>query len=96
MLKRKMHIDDDNKVIIERQQDVSPILDRNQQLRNHFSGKKMGDMQHIASIPFAVVEEWRNRYGINVFRPNKEDQKRIQKLLNSPEYAYLRTGGGRL
>ena len=39
--------------------------------------------------------EWMQE-GINVMSPNKEDLARMRKKLNSPEYAYLRTGGGRL
>jgi hypothetical protein len=55
----------------------------------------MGDTQKVASIPHVVVIEWMKE-GINVMAPNREDLKRIKKKLNSPEWAYLRTGGGRL
>ena len=52
-------------------------------------------MQKVASIPNVVVMEWMQE-GINVMNPSKECIGRIKKKLNSPEYAYLRTGGGRL
>jgi hypothetical protein len=42
-----------------------------------------------------VVMEWMKE-GINVMAPTYEDQKKIKKKLNSPEYAYLRTRKGRL
>ena len=55
----------------------------------------MGENVRVASIPSVVVMQWMEE-GINVMAPNREDQKRIKKKLNSPEWAYLRTGGGRL
>jgi hypothetical protein len=42
-----------------------------------------------------VVVQWMQE-GINVMNPTYEDQKKIKQRLNSPEYAYLRTRGGRL
>ena len=39
--------------------------------------------------------EWMKE-GINVMSPNADDKRRMKAKLNSPEYAYLRTRGGRL
>jgi hypothetical protein len=55
----------------------------------------MGEMQRVASIPNVVAIQWIQE-GINVMAPNKEDLRRMKLKLNSPEYAYIRTGGGRL
>ena len=55
----------------------------------------MGEMQRVASIPNVIAIQWMQE-GINVMAPNKDDLKRMKKKLNSPEFAYLRTGGGRL
>jgi|TARA_Y100000389_G_C17421368_1_gene496923 hypothetical protein len=77
-------------------QDISKILESNKIDRDISSQQGVTpDMQKVASIPNVVVMEWLSE-GINVMNPNEEDIKRIKKKLNSPDYAYLRTGGGRL
>ena len=92
----KIHHDkQEDKLIISHTQDVSSILDANKIARDQAQGRRMGEMQRVASIPSIVVMEWMKE-GINVLAPNREDLKRMKKKLNSPEYAYLRTGGGRL
>ena len=92
-LARAMHIDNDGKLTIQRTQNVQPILDRNHRLRDM---QQTGEVRHVASIPMGLVEHFHDKYGINVLAPSHEDAKRILKLLNSPEYAYLRTSTGRL
>ena len=89
------HDASDDKLHISHSQDVSAILEANKRARATAQGQRMGEMQLVASIPVVVVMEWMKE-GINVMAPNREDLKRIKKKLNSPEYAYLRTGGGRL
>ena len=76
-------------------QDVSGVLAANKKAREDAEGRKMGETQRVASIPSVIVMEWMKE-GINVMAPNREDFKRMKKKLNSPEWAYLRTGGGRL
>ena len=91
-----LHIDKTtDEVTLSHSQDVSGILEQNKKARGISENKKMGDMQRVASIPSIVVMQWMKE-GINVMAPNKDDLKRMKKKLNSPEYAYLRTGGGRL
>jgi len=82
-------------VTVAHSQDISGILDQNKKARAEAEGKQMGEMQRVASIPSVVVMQWMKE-GINVMAPNREDLKRMRKKLNSPEWAYLRTGGGRL
>jgi len=90
-----LHHSTDDKVTISHSQDVSGILEQNRQERIRAEGVRMADTQKVASIPSVIVLEWMKE-GINVMAPNREDIKRIKKKLNSPEWAYLRTGGGRL
>jgi hypothetical protein len=95
-LKTKIHHDvSEDKFHIQHLQDVSAVLAANKRAREEARGKKMGDMVRVASIPDVVAIAWMNE-GINVMSPNREDLRRMKKKLNSPEYAYLRTGGGRL
>lgn len=95
-LNRAIHFNDNNDIIVQRTQDVNPILERNRILRELNDGRPCKEVQHVGRIPFAVVESWRNKYGVNVLKPSGEDAKIICWLLNKPENAYLRTWSGKL
>jgi hypothetical protein len=86
----------EGKHILRHTQDVSSILDANKREQADNIGKKFGDFTKVASIPMAVVLEWQQKYGINVMAPSPEDKAKLVALLNDPDYAYLRTRGGRL
>ena len=83
----------DGVVILGREhQDVAPLLDFNKNLQNDPEYWKKGvkdSWAHYASIPPIIIEKWRNEFGIDVF--NKDHAKRVKKLLNDPEYRYLKT-----
>lgn len=89
------HDQNEDKLIVAHSQDVTAALDANKRAKADADGRRMGEMERVASIPAVVVMEWMKE-GINVLAPNREDLKRMKKKLNSPDYAYLRTGGGRL
>lgn len=90
------HDEMDDKLHIAHAQDVSPIIQSNRKSFNASErGDKYSDWNRVASIPAVVVMEWMKE-GINVMAPTYEDQKKIKKKLNSPDYAYLRTRKGRL
>jgi len=95
----KTHIKHDqmeDKLHIAHSQDVSSIISSNKAAFNATEKTdKWGDWNRVASIPSVVVMAWMKE-GINVMAPTYEDQKKIKKKLNSPEYAYLRTRKGRL
>jgi len=95
MIANVQHDQGDDKIHISHSQDVSAILDANKLAREQAEGQRMGDMVRVATIPDVVAVQWIQE-GINVMAPNKDDLKRMKQKLNSPEYAYLRTGGGRL
>lgn len=79
---------------IKRTQDVEPILEMNKAAYNDNAGFK-DDLVEVAYVPLIVVEQW-FKEGINFFRNNPDDRKRIKEKLNSPEYRYLRTRPGRI
>lgn len=86
----------EDRLTLKHEQDVSSIIDNNKKAANSVSGnEKWGDFERVASIPATVVMEWLKE-GINVMAPNEDDKKRIKQKLNSNEYAFLRTRGGRL
>lgn len=90
------HDEMEDKLHISHSQDVAPIIDSNLRAQNEADKHaKWGDWNRVASIPAVVATQWMNE-GINILAPTYEDQKKIKKKLNSPEYAYLRTRGGRL
>jgi hypothetical protein len=84
------HGQPDGTFVIQTRQDVAPILERNKALRAANDGfTPSRDMARVASIPVVVQYEWLKRYGVDVFDP--EDAGRIRRLLNDPEWRYLRT-----
>lgn len=73
-------------------QDVSAILEANKRSANDEDKTKHGiknDWWKYASIPNIVIVEWKQKYGVDIF--NRDHQKAWFKLLNSPEYRYLKT-----
>lgn len=77
---------------IQQSQDCERIVRFNKACQNEGMLKKRGianDMYHIARVPNTVLLEWKQKYNIDWNR--KEDLPRIEKLLSSPDYKYLRT-----
>lgn len=100
------HVIDDTTgdFVIEEIQDVEPILEMNKAIQNwdvggakglnSFSKKGIKEgWWHVASIPNTVITAWR-KLGVNLYAP--DDWPKVKKLLNSPEWRYLRTGTGRV
>lgn len=85
---------DGDKVSIETRQDVTPILELNKKLRNEFGGynRKGVEWYQYASIPQVIIEKWRNELGVDVFDPDHAPA--VRKLLNDPDWRYLRTTEG--
>lgn len=78
-------------------QDVQSYLDQAKWLRDDDSYKKQGiknSWWHVARVPNGVILKWRQEEGIDFY--NDEHWPRVKAKLNSPEYAYLRTGTGRI
>lgn len=81
-----------DKIHITHEQNVNHLLDGNKRLQNSDDYTRKGmkkDMLHYASIPNTLIIKWKNELGIDVF--SKEHRSRLFKLLNSPEYRYLKT-----
>ncbi len=77
------------------EQDISSLLDVNKTLQNDTDYSKQGiksEWWHMAKIPNIVIEKWKNEYGIDVL--NKDHWPRVKKLLNDPEYRWLKTTAG--
>lgn len=87
--------DEGDHFFIEHRQDVSQHLDFNKASRDEHNNylQKGVEHYHIAHIPDLFVSKIRNEYGLDIFNPeHSEDVKK--KILNNPEYAFLRTTPG--
>lgn len=90
------HLDSNGKdIAIEHVQDVEPILEWNKAAR---SDEQRGDWgRHIARIPNVIYVRWlheehaRGNTSLRLF--TSEFDLIVQKKLNDPEWAYLRTDG---
>lgn len=82
--------------IIETVQDVSPYLERNKEIQLNGDDKKQikNNWWHVASIPIGVQYKWMSDHGVNVW--NKDHKKAVFKLLNDPDYKYLKTTAGNI
>lgn len=89
------HFDDDGNVRVEHSVPmsiVSKILDGNRAMANDEERTKDGikhDWWHYARIPNVVALKWLNEHGVNIY--DKAHEKEMFKLLNHPDYRYLKT-----
>jgi hypothetical protein len=60
-----------DKVVIQKVQDVSPILEANKAQYNAASGR-MGDLVHVGRIPKVVMDRWIIEDGINYLSPENK------------------------
>jgi hypothetical protein len=85
------HDDLTNESVIETVQDVEPALEHNKRLQIEVDSHKQikEGWLHYAHIPNSLILKWKIEKGIDLYNPN--DKGAIFKLLNDPEYAYLKT-----
>lgn len=75
--------------------DSEPVLEDNKRLANDPEYSKDGIKQgwwKYASIPAGVQVKWLIEYGVDVW--NKHHGERIGKLLEDPQWKYLKTTSG--
>lgn len=89
----RFHSGDGSTFHVEKVQDVEPILNRNKELQKEdgFNSDRSG--RRIASIPMAVHLRWLSE-GFDCTDPANEVE--FRRRLNSSEWRYLRTSGGRV
>ena len=76
-------------------QDTDRLLDLNREAQNHCQPDNAArDMRMVARIPLIVIAKWRNELGVDYWNPDHQDK--VDRLLNDPEWRWLRTDGGRL
>lgn len=77
---------------ITHEQDVAPILEGNVIKAADDDRTARGikrDFWHYARVPNIVWLKWKQEKGIDIFNPGQK--KELFKLLNDPEYKFLKT-----
>jgi len=72
--------------------DAGPIIEKNKELQNDPAFSQYGidnDFWLYARIPVGVQLDWLINHGVDI--NNKEHGARMSKLLNDPQYRYLKT-----
>jgi len=84
----------DDKLIVNRVQDVEPFLDHTHDLRS--AGKVgSGEFRHAASLPMVLVEKYCNDRGVS-FHEFMADTKHVNAMLNDPALKSFRVWEGRV
>lgn len=94
MIETKYHVSDGN-VIVERIQDIEPIIEANKADLCASTSGWGGDLHHVARIPNIVIEKWCKERGFK-FEDFIRDKSLTKKLLNDPENSMFRTKAGRI
>lgn len=97
-IERYFHNPSEGKIIHQIQQDVETNLKQNRaefdavSTKGRLFNEVQGVGRKVASIPMAVIEQWRAE-GFDIFKVSPED---LLRRLNDPQYKYLRTSPGKL
>lgn len=78
-------------------QDCNPIAEANAQRRNHdtpWNADK--SLRHDAEIPLIYRQIWLDRYGVDFLNNDPDVQKRVDRILNDPEWRWMRTSNAKL
>ena len=85
--------DDTESFVIKNTFDVSDILKANKIQANASLDKRYGDglMHPVAEIPNVFISKFKTEYNIDVFSTDPSEQLRLRKLLEDPEFSFLKT-----
>ena len=81
-----------DRVVLGHHQDVEPIIERNKQRlldTDKHRQQAKDDWAMYASVPNVTIVDWRKNKGVDFFK--REDWPRVMKLINDPDYKYLKT-----
>ena len=88
----------DGKAFIEKVQDVEPTLELNKALQTYEGKLPMeqgqGAFRRVGHIPNVIIEKWKNELGVDAMDP--ADWPKVKKLLNDPDWKYLRSSDGKI
>lgn len=98
MVETNFHQHKDGSFTIERKQNIEDIVKTNRKYFNESSRKnELSFGRRVASVPNVIIEKWM-KMGINFFDYGRDPDvtKAVNKMLNSPEYSWLRTHNSRI
>ena len=82
------HSADGTSAIQHRSEDLTKLLDQNKRLQQEDHHIK-DELRLSARIPVTIYYEWKNKFGVNLY--DKNHAPAVRRLLNSPDYRYLKT-----
>ena len=73
--------------------DVSAVLKNNKALQNSSLDTRFGEglMHHVAEIPNLFIHKFKTEHNVDLFSNDPSEQKKIRRLLELPEYSFLKT-----
>lgn len=74
-------------------QDNAPVLDANKE-QQAAGFDRRANMWHAARVPASIIMEWRTKHGVDLYNPAHKEG--VRRLLNDPDYRYLRTNNFRV
>lgn len=86
--------DPDSKTMtIKSTHDVGSILEANKRQQSLTLNARYGNerMHHVADIPLAVIMRFKQKHGVDAFSSDPSEKLKLRKLLESPDYRYLKT-----
>lgn len=77
---------------------VGDVLEMNKRQQVASLDQRFGNqmMHHVAEIPNGVIIKLKREHGVDVFSNDPEQQKKLRKLLDDPEFRYLKSTTKRL
>ena len=94
-LETKFHDLGDQKYALEYSADCEAVIAHTQNLANSHDGYSPSrELRHVATIPAIIQLRWRELYGIEVW--NRNHWPGVKRLLNDPDWRWLRSSDGRL
>jgi|TARA_R100001369_G_scaffold55770_1_gene82574 hypothetical protein len=82
------HSADGTGAIQHKSEDLTKLLDQNKRLQQEDHHIK-DELRLSARIPVTIYYEWKNKFGVDLY--DKNHAPAVRKLLNSPDYRYLKT-----
>ena len=82
------HSADGTSAIQHKSEDLTKLLDQNKRLQQEDHHIK-DELRLSARIPVTIYYEWKNKFGVDLY--DKNHAPTVRKLLNSPDYRYLKT-----
>ncbi len=73
--------------------DVTDIIEHNKASQNASLDSRYGNemLQHVAEIPLSWVVKFKTDHNLDMFNMDESDQLRFRRILEMPEYRFLKT-----